>query len=696
MKSAFQKVLAIASAFLFLPETARSEDTSLVIPFQSLHTNRDTAIYYGQKIPPMQSEADRFLSILTEIRSPTTPDIGRTLLWEDIKYSVVSAPRGVSNVFGQDPSSFFSVSNFDSSIQPQNGIVSLNLNAANGFSVSNTQLENLYLDGVWADTFSESAELQRVFQEHHLSRLHLDLQARAQSERDAFETALQNNYGGDAANFMLLNQDLIEASVKSSQIDKAIRAINSFPHVESDSFLIDARTQLASTVTAFQDFRKRSVRVDGQLVYLNDERLFSTAYSLFRMRFPDKSAQDYSNFLATGYFTPPDGYGDLTYEFPFDYKVCDTCMVMGQNGVTSFRVVGEDGISLVDFQGGYVLKGCNRSASQFELFFNEACPEYLWDATDYPSTYLLPAIVSPQMEIDLTNLVPAVVLLLPDNRVLGLAEGKEPYKLFKGGTPLQDANSSTIYDTRHCTAFPNQSGTHVYTAAHCLTAIWGSPDNDEIFELDLGAATNCEHITTAVFLARVWEKSSEGKFSDQDVFYCKTVTKLGGDFVIVELDRPMPLELLSGLEKVIFPEEAAEIFNTPSDGQAFRRRAFSIGFPRNYTLHTSVGGYFAPDSNCLATYEMFYASPYFMRSQEAEADEADFGLNCTSLDTFMGMSGAPVFALYEDGAIELVGAVSWAISSRWSEEELSRNENSDDGLGSTLDIFNVYAGLVPL
>lgn len=213
-----------------------------------------------------------------------------------------------------------------------------------------------------------------------------------------------------------------------------------------------------------------------------------------------------------------------------------------------------------------------------------------------------------------------------------------------------------------CTGFLRPGSRHlVDTVYHCVTKIAdGSVAGLETMKQ--GETVDC-----AVGMIRVVLRAPKWKPAAPLVGECATVTRLTTDRAVLTLKADLGYLAPRGIFGQI---DLAETLPDPGTGPLF-----SVQYPYGIARLPTHVGETRPMAQCAAAVGV-------LRDRQP-VEESD--LICTTVDTLVGSSGAPVFALGADG-LTLIGYVSSAASAEFAQETaaLRRERQIPEDCGASL------------
>ncbi|MFY0308264.1 hypothetical protein ACFMBG_00015 [Leisingera sp. D0M16] len=223
----------------------------------------------------------------------------------------------------------------------------------------------------------------------------------------------------------------------------------------------------------------------------------------------------------------------------------------------------------------------------------------------------------------------------------------------------------------HCSGIVEPGGKTVWTAAHCLRNAKLDLVDETLRSLGIGSEKPCSEDTKFRAISLLGLTQSDYVVSSKYMSSCETIQFFSPDVVRVRLKEPLPW---APVDDVVF-----SAWRWPDPGELNSllkrgRRLFGSGYPHTPVLMDISGGRLMGMEHCVETLAglMGYydvgstdaerkAGISKLKSEIGNNAETFGGFGCTSLDTRVGGSGGPVFALDDDGkSLILIGLVSGA------------------------------------
>jgi hypothetical protein len=204
--------------------------------------------------------------------------------------------------------------------------------------------------------------------------------------------------------------------------------------------------------------------------------------------------------------------------------------------------------------------------------------------------------------------------------------------------------------------------------------------------LDVGSSADCTEDTSFRFVTGAAFYQGECWYPAAAVHRCSSVHRISSDTVVVTLSkvigRPAPVG------KILMISPQLENILVPG------RRVLGLGLSQALLMMQKPAGFLARNAQCATRLDR-------EEGVEPGYDKKAVGVNdflCSSVDTFQGDSGGPVYGIADDGtALVLLGVASGAIDSDPQKECTLRdaaplNQISDLLDGPATD-FNTVARL---
>lgn len=260
----------------------------------------------------------------------------------------------------------------------------------------------------------------------------------------------------------------------------------------------------------------------------------------------------------------------------------------------------------------------------------------------------------------------------------------------------------------HCSGIVEPGGKTIWTAAHCLRNAKLDLVESDLRSIDVGFEQPCTKNTKLRAVSLFGLTESDYVVSDKYMSACESIQYYSPDVVRVRLTESLPW---APLDDVLFSPwrwpEPGELLHLIKPG----RRLYGSGYPHSPVLMDISGGRVMGMEHCVETLAgllNYYnanssvaernAGISRLQSEIGDNDDTFGGFVCTTLDTRVGGSGGPVFALDDDGkSLILVGLVSGAA---WTEFDKECVEEGDNYLQEQCGVaptgkLNVFALLPP-
>jgi hypothetical protein len=183
----------------------------------------------------------------------------------------------------------------------------------------------------------------------------------------------------------------------------------------------------------------------------------------------------------------------------------------------------------------------------------------------------------------------------------------------------------------HCSAVLDHSRMYAWTAAHCAKGL----GVDGVEAIPTGGQGSCRDANGNEALRVIFGLQNRTGLDDpllgQQVYTCKSVTRVGEDVVKLELERPVPVSVAAAAPPIRAPSQQTD--------QIYRENTILIGFgfPHTSRLVAIPKGVIADQKHCEGTIDASFGHPHEPRRREIRRRYF-----CTSTDSLNGASGGPI------------------------------------------------------
>lgn len=453
-----------------------------------------------------------------------------------------------------------------------------------------------------------------------------------------------------------INADEIKNLTVSDEVKKLMELSNTLPMM-LDNKAFAEKEQLARG--NLNKIVKEAFTVKDGIWFPENgnSKLLPALNEAYKQVYPNNATNNEFNEYLTKTLNQPVETKILGYDptLPFDFNVCPDCQIIGGNGLVPFDKIEDLAVSTL-----------------------ASLPREI-------SSIVLPKVIDFNFSEQVKKLASATVVMTVRSRVKHDASGT--YLSLPIGGFCQKKIS------KHCSAFPNKSGSGIYTANHCVqTLLEGYQIDAHLMDLEIGQTKSCSDDNPLRFIKDI-NKARIGKhFDDSSVSQCKTVTRLSEDSVFIDLTgeiTPLPAEIS---DLLLFPNELKQNEQLEMEATQRYRRTIGFGFAHTQDLVLSNGGYVSNNQSCRRTFDEISHGFQIPSHDPLKTGVGDF--LCVSTDSLNGMSGGPIFSIMEQSKFAMLGVFSFAYgSTRASECTMRKLKSIEENTEKMNGSFNVVSRL---